>query len=166
MCLNKFPIILTLHNTLILPYLSYCNVVWANTYKSKLQPIFILQKRIVRICSFSSRLAHTSELFIQLNILTIFQLNSYFMAILLFKHKLNLLHSSLSSMFAVNSSIHPYNTRNRNNYHLWPANKNYLLFSFRHRAPLIWNTLPHEIKSIVFLNTFKRKLKTFLILCE
>ena len=34
----------TLYNSLILPYLNYCNLAWAGTYKSSLQRIVTLQK--------------------------------------------------------------------------------------------------------------------------
>ena len=50
-----------------------------------------------------------------------------------------------------------------NKYHLWTVNKNYSLFSLRHHAPVIWNNLPLEIKSLNSMNTFKRKLKSYLI---
>ena len=136
---------------------------WVNTYPTKLQPLYLLQKRALRICSFSWRQAHTKELFVKFNVLTVFQLNSYYCSILLFKHKQNMLHKSLSSMLTSNTTVHDHNTRSRNKYHLWTVNKNYSLFSFRHHAPVIWNNLPLEIKSLNSMNTFKRKLKSYLI---
>ena len=110
---------------------------WANTYPTKLQPLYILQKKVIRVCSLSSRQAHTKELFIKFNILTVFQLNSYYCAILLFKHKQNLLHKSLSSMLTLNSDVHEHNTRSRNKYHLWTVSKTYTKLSFRHHAPIL-----------------------------
>ena len=76
-----------LYNTFILPFLTYCNAVWANTYKSKLHSLFLLQKKAVRICSLNSYYAHSRPLFISLNILDIYQLNRYCISISLFKHK-------------------------------------------------------------------------------
>ena len=38
-------ILLILYNSLILPYLSYCNVVWGNTYASNLTKLQLLQKK-------------------------------------------------------------------------------------------------------------------------
>ena len=37
--------LLTIYNTLFLPYLTYCCEIWANTYKTKLQGLFIKQKK-------------------------------------------------------------------------------------------------------------------------
>ena len=33
----------TLYNSLILPYLQYCSIIWASTYSSHLQPLFRLK---------------------------------------------------------------------------------------------------------------------------
>ena len=45
-----------LYNSLILPYLNYCNIVWAHTSNSKLNALFVMfviQKRAIRIYTFS-----------------------------------------------------------------------------------------------------------------
>jgi len=39
-------ILLTLYYTMIYPYLSYCNMVWASNYKSRLHGLAILQKKL------------------------------------------------------------------------------------------------------------------------
>ena len=68
------PILILLYNTLILPHLSYCIEIWGNTYPTHLEPILRLQKRIVRLITFSNYLAHSDPLFTQLQILSIHQL--------------------------------------------------------------------------------------------
>ena len=50
----------TLYNSMILPYLYYCNLAWGGTYKANLQRIVILQKRAVRIVNNSTYDANTS----------------------------------------------------------------------------------------------------------
>ena len=154
---------MTLYNTLILSYLSYCNIVWANTYHSKLQPLYLLQKKVVRICTHSHYLAHTKDLFVQLNVLNIFQINDYQCAILIFKHEKKILHNSICCMINKNCNIHSYNTITRENYHLYPAAKNFTLQSFRHHAPKIWNSLSVEIRSCKTVNVLKKKLKKYLL---
>ena len=74
---------------MILPYLMYCNVVWANTYPSRLLGLLKLQKKIVRICSMSHYTAPSQPLFKKLNLLTIYQLNDYCISLMVFKHKHN-----------------------------------------------------------------------------
>ena len=58
--------LLSLYNTLILPYINYCNIAWGNCSKTKLDNVLLLQKKSVRICTQSSFLAHTDPLFHQL----------------------------------------------------------------------------------------------------
>ena len=156
-------VLLMLYNTLILPFLSYCNIVWANTYPTKLHRLYILQKRVVRNITLSHYQSHSRPLFKQLNILNVYQLNEYLCAILIFKNEKSLLPEKLSDMFITNSTIHNHNTRNKKKYHRWCVNTNFASYSCRHHAPEIWNLLPTNITSISFYNSFKRNLKSFLI---
>ena len=55
-----------LYNSLILPYLNYCNIVWAHTSNSKLNALFVIQKRAIRICTFSHFRDHSAPLFARL----------------------------------------------------------------------------------------------------
>ena len=34
----------------VMPYLNSCCEIWGNTYKSRIQPLHIIQKRAIRIC--------------------------------------------------------------------------------------------------------------------
>ena len=60
-----------LYHTFIYPYLIYCVEVWGSAKYDHLSPILLLQKKIIRLITFSERLAHTEPLFLQLNILPI-----------------------------------------------------------------------------------------------
>ena len=62
----------TLYNTLILPYLNYCNIIWANNKPTRLQPLLMLQKCSMRIIRHRSYNTHALPLFSKLNQLTIF----------------------------------------------------------------------------------------------
>ena len=78
------PKVLTqLYNSLIYPYLTYGIIIWGNTYKSTLYPIVTLQKKAVRIITFSNFNEHSSPLFYRLKILKfvdlVFLYNSLFM---------------------------------------------------------------------------------------
>ena len=55
----------SLYCTLILPYLSYCCEIWGNTYKSRIYPLYIMQKRAIRICGNSDYRVHTRPIFYQ-----------------------------------------------------------------------------------------------------
>ena len=53
----------TLYNSMILPYIYYCNLDWGCTYKSNLKRIVILEKRALRIASKPRYDAHTDPIF-------------------------------------------------------------------------------------------------------
>ena len=75
----------TLYNSLIYPYLNYGNIIWANTYPSRLESIRKLQKKIVRAISFSDPRDHTSPIFENLSISPIDDLNNEAIALFAFK---------------------------------------------------------------------------------
>ena len=66
-------ILLTLYYSMVYPYLSYCNMIWASNYNSRFKRIIVLQKRIVRIIACSPYSSHSEHLFTQLGILTVLQ---------------------------------------------------------------------------------------------
>ena len=70
---SSFPsnILLSLYNTLILPYLNYGILAWGNSSRIYLDRILLIQKRVIRIINHKDRLAHTDELFYSNKILKI-----------------------------------------------------------------------------------------------
>ena len=61
----------SLYSTLAMPYLNYCCDIWGNTYKSRIQPLHIIQKRAIRICQKADYRSHSRQLFYQLKTLNI-----------------------------------------------------------------------------------------------
>ena len=82
---------LTFYNTLIYPYIVYCNCAWSSTYVSNLNRIYHLQKRAVRVITNSDYRAHSAPLFSKLGILDTFQANTFEIAKFMFYYKNNLL---------------------------------------------------------------------------
>ena len=74
-------------NTLILPYLNYCNIVWARTSTNKLQSLIKVQKKAIRICTLSHPRDHTAPLFAKLRTLTLVDINKFQAGILMYKKK-------------------------------------------------------------------------------
>ena len=70
--------LLTLYYALIYPYLTYCNLIWASTYVTNLQRIYLQQKRarIVRAISKADYKASSKPLFANLKILDVFSIYS------------------------------------------------------------------------------------------
>ena len=62
-------ILSTLYYTFAYPYLIYCNILWASTYVSNLKRLDIIQKKLIRIITFSMPYCHSSPLFKKLKFL-------------------------------------------------------------------------------------------------
>ena len=96
--------------SLILPCISYCNIIWGSAFKTVLMPIVILQKKCLRTITKSDFLEHTKPLFKKSKLLDINQVFDLNCAKFIFKilnteqysvYKLKLLHSQVK---------HNYNT--------------------------------------------------------
>ena len=57
-------ILINLYYSLVYPYLIYGLVAWGNTYSSSINPLYILQKKVVRLMTFSIFYEHSNPLFI------------------------------------------------------------------------------------------------------
>ena len=75
-----------LYYTLVYPYIHYGNIVWANNYPSKLTRIVLLQKRAVRIIAKVGYRESTAEIFKELKLLRVDQINELEISILMFKY--------------------------------------------------------------------------------
>ena len=60
-----------LYNSLVLPYINYCCLIWGFTFPSYLLKIELLQKRAIRILDNQHRIAHTAPIFRELKILKV-----------------------------------------------------------------------------------------------
>ena len=64
-------------------------MIWGNTNQTNLYPLVTIQKRAVRIISFSHFQAHTSELFKNFNLLKVMDLIKLYTATFMYQfHKL------------------------------------------------------------------------------
>ena len=69
--------LLTLYYSFIYNFFTYCNHVWGSAYTTSLKPSLLLQKRSVRIITFSGYRDHTDPLFRELGLLKISDINKY-----------------------------------------------------------------------------------------
>ena len=63
-----------LYCTLILPYLSYCAMVWGNTYTTNLMPLYLKQKKAIGIVCNVKYKEHIPELFYNMKLITVYQI--------------------------------------------------------------------------------------------
>ena len=62
-------VLICLYNSLFSPFLQYVILVWGLTYKSYINPVFLLQKRVIRAIAFESSTSHSPPIFSGLKIL-------------------------------------------------------------------------------------------------
>ena len=145
--------------SLIYPYLHYGNIVWANNYPSRLDKLLKLQKKALRVITFSSYKAPSLPLFQKLNLLGINKINDFVVGTFCFNLKSNSLPVYFNDFCIENTQVHNHHTRKCNNLHKKFNRTNY---STRNKVINVWNTIPNEIKQSISKNVFKKKIKQFL----
>ena len=152
-----------LYYSLVYPYLDYCISSWGGAPRSTLEPILILQRRIIRIITFSEFRCHTSPLFFKLNVL---KLNDVYKLKLgtLFHNMINNKFTGTNNLIRLNS-MHNHNTRlaNTNNFYQTFSNSNLGLNTYTKMGLKFWREIPNDLKSAKLAN-FKLRLKQFLLI--
>ena len=97
-------------------YLIYCVELWGHAGDRLLHPLFLVQKKIVRIITFSAFLAHTAPIFQKLKLLPLCKIVLQRTSIFMFKLMNNMLPLAMNSLVVRNNDIHHHNTRQ--NHHI------------------------------------------------
>ena len=85
--------------------------IWGNTYSTTIQPLFVLQKRAIRIISFAKFDEHSAPLFLKLYIIKMFDLVNFQISIFMFKLHNNLLPKIFQDFFIPVNQVHSYQGR-------------------------------------------------------
>ena len=144
-------ILRNLYNALILPYLSYCNLIWGNAVDIHLNKLLLLQKRAVRVITSSEYLAHTDHLFREVSILKIAEIYKYSCCMYVFNNR---------SFYETNSNI--YGTRNCNSLKVSFQRLNICKRSVSHNPPNLFNKLPVNVANMKSRCSFKKSVKQLL----
>ena len=152
-----------LYYSLIYPYLSYCNFVWASTYESRLHKLVLLQKRGVRVVAGASSIAHTSPLFLEFNLLKFHQIKTFQTGIFMYRFAHNLLPPNFTGYFQQGADIHSHLTRSSKLYRAIYAHSNSLRFSIKFTGPSVWSSIPLTIQQVPNLQRFKKLFRAYLI---
>ena len=158
-------ILINLYNTFILPLLIYCLEIWGNACDSHLNPIIKLQKKIIRIITFSAYKAHTVPLFDTLKILPFKKLVVQRIGLQMYKYSRNTLPEAVMDLFHSNNSVHNYNTRQKHNLRHPLGKHEYMYRSFTFIAVYIWNHIisKSNIDILAPYSRFKNILKDYLL---
>ena len=74
---------------MVYPYQTYCDIHWASTYPTRLRSIYIAQKKMVRLMTFSSFRDTSQPLFKLLKIMNIYETNLYLIVNFVYLHSYN-----------------------------------------------------------------------------
>ena len=135
----------------------YCIEIWGISPQSHLRPLLLLQKKIVRIMTFSTYYAHTDPLFKDLNILTINTLVVHRTGIAMYKIDNGLFLFVLNELYKKNNVIHEHNTRTKYMFRVSLGTQ-----TFSTVSAIIWNALIVKFNVIVPLTRFKVSLKQYI----
>ena len=163
-CLPRL-VLLQLYHALIEPYLMYCNIVWAAHQSTVLKQLFISQKKAIRLITFSPWQSHTKQLFIKLELLTVYNINSLQLGCFMYSTVHSLLPAYFKCMFITNTTVHSYNTRQKDDMHQTAYRTNVCKYTVRILGPRLWNSLSDNIRQVSSLYQFKSKMKEFLLGC-
>ena len=155
-------VLLNLYYTFSYPYLSYCNIVWGSTYDSTLEKLNVLQRRIIRMITFSHHRTSVKAIFNNLRILTLQQINTFQTGIFMYQHTKGKSPDACLHMFVQNSSIHNHYTRQHQNLHIIRCRTKIKQFSIKYHGVKIWNNIPPLIKNYSY-QMFKNYFKLYLL---
>ena len=154
----------SLYCTLILPYLNYCCEIWGNTYKSRIHPLYIMQKRAIRICGNSDYRAHTRPIFYQFKTLCLPDMVTFNSMVFMYKVFNNSLPNNLLVYFKKVNDCHEHNTRKNNvNFKIRFSRTTMKATSLCMKAPKLWNELCNSVKLCTSVQEFKHKYKILLL---
>ena len=98
-----------------------------------------------------------------MQVLIIFDIYTLQVSQFMFKVTFCLLPSNFVTYFQINSAVHFYNTRHLRDYHISSIRTAKRLKTLRHSGPLIWNSLPSEIRAINNFHSFTKLVKSSLL---
>ena len=161
-------ILVMLYYSLIYPFLTYGVHVWGLTCLSFLTQLFIIQKKAIRIISFSEPKSHSEPLFKSLNLLKLNDVIELQILSFVYQWSHRLLPPCFSEYFKFTSSVHPYSTRQSSKRNLYLASVNttqYGLRSLKFTGPRLWNSLPTSLTTSNSLRIFCKTLKNSMLNC-
>ena len=159
----NLPILKMLYYSLVHPHINYCLTTWGGAAASIIKPVLNLQKRIIRIITYSSFDSPSTPIFSKLNILRIDTLYKFNLAILMHKIHNNQITGSYKNL-ALTHITHNYNTRgSKNKNYFQKFNRlNLGINSFITNGIKLWNKISIATKNLPLV-TFKKQIKQHLI---
>jgi hypothetical protein len=161
----KLPIsaLFMLYNTLIYPYLQYCNIAWASQNDKYIDSLLVIKKKAIRVVCKAKWLAHTTPLFNRLGTLKITDINKLQTGCFMYKAVNHQLPTMFANYFTLNLDVHQHYTRQSKSIHQDIIRTTLRKFSIKNFGSSLWNSLPAAIKDLPSFHSFKVGYKKFLL---
>lgn len=149
---------------IIHPHLTYCITTWGGACSSTLQSLFNLQKKIVRIITYSDYTAHSAPIFHSLKIFPLEFLYKFKLGLTFYKINSNMIKIGAHSLTHINK-VHNYKTRLATNNNFFQKHSTIRIgqSTYSFRGLQFWRELPSNLKNLCF-NLFKHKLGQHLLM--
>ena len=116
--------LINLYPSYIYPYLIYWIEARGDTTNCHLEQLYLIQKKVTRMFSFSNYNTHSIDIFKQLNILPLNKLVVNRIGLMMYKHANNLLSPAINDLCIENCEGHNYPTRQKHLLHVNKSNIN------------------------------------------
>ena len=156
-------VLLSVYNSLIVPYLTYGICAWANCALTFQRKIVILQKRALRLIYFSKSKEYTVPFYLNSNCLSLPRLFFRDCRFLLYVNRQTALVSILNQ-FVKTSQIHNYRTRSvsSDSFYVKFSRTDQMYAFFSRIGAQIWNSIPYSIK-LLKRSSFREKIKELVL---
>ena len=160
--------LLSLYNSLILPYVSYCIDVWGKAYDTHLKHVMVLQNKAVRVIAGVPPRTNADNLYLELDVLSVKKIFVYAISIFMYKYMNGMLPELFRDMFTPISDIHSYDTRQAKNKKLFVSFKSTSRGqqSVTYIGPHVWNFILSKINPICSIGSFKKHIRQLLQHCS
>ena len=151
-----------MYSSLIASHLQ-CTLLWANYHATNIRKLQLLQKKAIRIITSSHYIAHTDPLFSTTKLFKLDDMYRYKLDIVMHKVTHFQLPQNMASMFLRTDKIHSHKLRNHNAYYIQQIRTNTRKSTTNFSGRKFWNTLPANLRQLVSIHQFKKKLKELLL---
>ena len=139
---------------------------WGLTYPSLLNPISVLQNKILRVITFSDKIAPSIPIFHSLKVLRFNDIITMHNVSFVYECVHNLSPAYFSNFFIWIENVHSFSTRQSKRGDLFALRCNttqYGLRSIHYSGVRLWNSLPTDLRNSVSLSIFRSKIKTYFL---
>ena len=141
------------------PHINYGLLVWGNATKSNLKVIVNKLDKAIRLMTYKKKNIPVEPLYDKLKILNFDDLRMFTIGNFMWKLTNNETPKTIKNNFTLRHKV--YGDHNYK-YYLPLANTEILKRNIRYQGPLVWNSIPSDIKMKMNIQCFKNSFRKFL----